>query len=488
MSSAGVVEGGSSAGEAFAGLAAALAGLAEVEWWRLSDAELAAAAVFMHGCESRVAAAATFAVGEVIGRGLPVAAGARTGGQWLRGLVPIAPGAARARADLAEAFGPEAEPNPDLVATRAAFAAGAVSAGHAGVVARTVSALVGLPGVDAQTLAEGEALLLEVAGEVDPGQLGRAGLRMRHALDPDAAVRLARDEDRQQELREAWLVQESTGMWRLHGYLPPLAGARLASALDPLSMPVRAVDGVPDARTGRMRTADAIDLLADLSLAARAGQPGGLPVRHGASTRLTVTADLSTLRAGLARLPSPAGPTAAGDQAGAAFGLVWTGEPGGWEISPLATQVLACDAEVVPMLLDDVTGRPLDVGDTMYPFPPKIRKAIEARDRGCTFPGCSAKPAWCHTHHLVPFGRSGRTSEANGALLCGRHHRLVHADGWTGRIVDGQVVWQPPDPGRGSDRVDELSNAHQQRYERALRHLARSWLARNAEPEPDDTG
>src|ERR1700712_1354315 len=141
MSSAGVVEGGSSAGEAFAGLAAALAGLAEGEGGRLSESEVA------------------------------VAAGARTGGQWLRGLVPIAPGAAKARADLAEAFGPEAEPNPDLVATRAAFATGAVSAGHAGVVARTVSALVGLPGVDAQTLAEGEALLLEVAGEVDPGQL-----------------------------------------------------------------------------------------------------------------------------------------------------------------------------------------------------------------------------------------------------------------------------------------------------------------------------
>ena len=125
--------------------------------------------------------------------------------------------------------------------------------------------------------------------------------------------------------------------------------------------------------------------------------------------------------------------------------VVATGEPGGWEISPLSLDVLSCDAEVIPVLTDSF-GRALDVGDTQYPFPPKIRRAVEVRDRHCTFPGCSAKPAWCHVHHLVPFGRGGPTSEGNGALLCGRHHRYIHAHGWTGLIVDGHVIWRPPDP------------------------------------------
>ena len=277
-------------------------------------------------------------------------------------------------------------------------------------------------------------------------------------------------------------------MWRLHGYLPPVAGACLQAALDPLAVPEPAADGSPDARSGRMRTADALATLAELSLAARAGAPGGLPRRAGAPTRLVLTADLATLTADLTR------PAGEGALAGAGFGRLETGEPGGWEISPLATQVLACGAEVVPILLDQESGRPLDVGDTMYPFPAKIRRAIEERDRCCTFPGCSAKPPWCHTHHLIPYRRSEWTAEANGALLCGRHHRHVHAHGWTGRLVDGHVVWRQPERHSGhGDREDdgvggEATNAHQQRFERALRHLAQRWLARNHDPDGDRDG
>ncbi len=132
---------------------------------------------------------------------------------------------------------------------------------------------------------------------LDPTQLGKAGLRLRHRLDPGAADRLARDEDRQQEARYAWLVQESTGMWALRGLLPPVAGAALAAALDPLSAPQPAVDGTPDPRTGQQRTADALHALAELSLAARHGEPGAPTVRGGAATRLVLTAELDTLLA-----------------------------------------------------------------------------------------------------------------------------------------------------------------------------------------------
>ena len=123
-------------------------------------------------------------------------------------------------------------------------------------------------------------------------------------------------------------------------------------------------------------------------------------------------------------------------------GEIETGEPGGWPVSPLTVQELACDAEILPVLTDR-DGRPLDVGTTVYPFPARIRRAIEVRDRHCTFEGCTAKPAWCHTHHLVRFP-DGPTSEANGTLLCGRHHRFIHARGWQGRIIDGHVAWRPP--------------------------------------------
>ena len=123
--------------------------------------------------------------------------------------------------------------------------------GHAGVLVRTMDAITAMPEVDEATRAEAQVLMLATALVVDPAQLGKAGLRLRHRLDPDAAQRLARDEDAQHERREAYLIQEGTGMWLLRAYLPPLVGAALAAALDPLAGPEPAADGTrPRARAG----------------------------------------------------------------------------------------------------------------------------------------------------------------------------------------------------------------------------------------------
>ncbi len=35
----------------------------------------------------------------------------------------------------------------------------------------------------------------------------------------------------------------------------------------------------------------------------------------------------------------------------------------------------------------------------------------------------------------------GPTDLDNGALLCGRHHTVVHRDQLAGTLVDGQVLW-----------------------------------------------
>ena len=301
-------------------------------------------------------------------------------------------------------------------------------------------ALDRVPQIDVTTWGEAQRLLVAEAERVDPQQLGRAGTHLTRRLDPHGPERLARDEDLQMERRWACLHQDGSGMWLLNAALPVMDGAALQTALDPLAVPRPATDGSPDPRSRQQRMADALTGLAELSLAQRGEHAATLPSRHGSPVRIVVTGDKDTLLADLTRHHA---------QAGVPPARVETGQPGGWDVSPLTFQTLACDAEVVPVLLDD-TGRPLDVGETVYRFPPKIRRAIEIRDGHCTYGTCQAPPSWCHAHHLIPFGRNGQpggpTSEANGTLLCGHHHRYVHATGWTGRLVEGHVHWRPPHP------------------------------------------
>lgn len=88
---------------------------------------------------------------------------------------------------------------------------------------------------------------------------------------------------------------------------------------------------------------------------------------------------------------------------------------------------MACDAGIVPMVLDGGS-RPLDVGREKRLFTPAMIAAFAARDKGCAFPNCHVPPASCHAHHIVPWWNDGPTSLTNGVLLCPHHHRQVEPD------------------------------------------------------------
>ena len=63
---------------------------------------------------------------------------------------------------------------------------------------------------------------------------------------------------------------------------------------------------------------------------------------------------------------------------------------GGAPVSASTVGVLACDAEVVPVLVG-ADGSPLDVGRTVYAFPTLIRRAILTRDGGARSPPAPAR-------------------------------------------------------------------------------------------------
>jgi hypothetical protein len=97
------------------------------------------------------------------------------------------------------------------------------------------------------------------------------------------------------------------------------------------------------------------------------------------------------------------------------------------------------------MLLDD-HGVPLKHGRTRRLFTLGQRLGFAVRDKGCVFPGCDRPPAWCEAHHIRGWSRGGPTDLANGCLLCGHHHRLIHQRDW--QIImgaDGHPHVIPPD-------------------------------------------
>ena len=71
-------------------------------------------------------------------------------------------------------------------------------------------------------------------------------------------------------------------------------------------------------------------------------------------------------------------------------------------------------------------GAVIDATERLADFTDTQRRLIAARDRHCVFPGCDAPPSWCDVHHLHWKTNGGGRSLDNGALLCRRHHTLIH--------------------------------------------------------------
>lgn len=88
---------------------------------------------------------------------------------------------------------------------------------------------------------------------------------------------------------------------------------------------------------------------------------------------------------------------------------------------------LACDCST-RTLVEGRHGEVLDVGRTTRAIPRAIRRALLARDGGCTFPGCDNR-RWVDAHHIIHWADGGPTVLSNLVLLCRRHHTAVHENG-----------------------------------------------------------
>jgi hypothetical protein len=104
---------------------------------------------------------------------------------------------------------------------------------------------------------------------------------------------------------------------------------------------------------------------------------------------------------------------------------------------------LLCDAGVVPMLEDD-SGKTIDVGRKTRSVPPALRRALNARDRTCRFPGCMHR-RMLDAHHVRHWIDGGETKLSNLLNCCRRHHRYLHEYAFSAELRDGELVFLDPD-------------------------------------------
>jgi uncharacterized protein DUF222/HNH endonuclease len=294
----------------------------------------------------------------------------------------------------------------ELPETTKAFADGDISYTHASLIARTAEKL------GDKMESNAEAILVSAARELDPYRLRIACMKLRHCMDPDGTLEDAKDAT---ELRFLHLSQTLDGVFYLNGRLDAEGGATLQTALNAVSGPPAA----DDRRSPKQRRADAA-----VELARRQLDQGDLPEVGGQRPHLSVIVEAATLA------KQPGAPTAE---------LEWA------QTIPAETaRRLACDAAITPIFRGAESNQP-QAGPTTRSISGSQRKALVARDRGCRFPGCQRPPDWTDAHHIRHWADGGKHVMQNLVLLCRRHHRMVHEEGWRIVVVgDGDVAAVPP--------------------------------------------
>jgi hypothetical protein len=323
---------------------------------------------------------------------------------------------------------------PLLTPVADALADGWLSATKTQLIERTIDDLP----LDREVRARGVQVLLDEAKRLDATDLRKAARRLVEVVDPEGDARreeqaLAREERGAHLDRALSITDDGAGGARIRGRCSAEDAALIRSTLLPLAKPRPssvpdcdpATCEVPgcghDGRDPRDHGARMLDALAEACRLLQTAKV--LPESHGVGARVTITIGLDALKNGTG------------------FATTDTGE----DLSAESLRKMACDAEIIPSVLD-AEGAVLDVGRAIRLVTAAIWYALIIRDKHCRFSGCTRPPVMCHAHHIQHWVDGGPTSLADLVLLCGHHHRLVHAGPWTvEQPKPGLFTFAPPD-------------------------------------------
>jgi hypothetical protein len=229
------------------------------------------------------------------------------------------------------------------------------------------------------------------------------------------AQELAREAVQQRD-QSLWMHTDTDGSLVIRGRVPAEIGALFRKALEAAedSLPIRkdvpAGTSSDELHRSRRRRVEALAIIAEGFLAS-----GPQELTGGDRQQIIVHVDAETLKHDYAgRCELEHGPALAAE----------------------TSRRLACDASLVA-IIENEKGEPLNVGRKTRTIPPAIRRALNSRDKGCRFPGCTFT-RYVDGHHVQHWAHGGETKLTNLVMLCRFHHRLVH---------EGQVVVKILDDG-----------------------------------------
>jgi uncharacterized protein DUF222/HNH endonuclease len=236
--------------------------------------------------------------------------------------------------------------------------------------------------------------------------------------------------------RSLHVYQDEDGMVIVRGRLAPEVGTvvmqALAAARERIYQRARVNDSEGDLPTPGQQQADALGLIAEAALRHEL-DPGA----SGGRYEVVVHVDAPALAD-----PDQPGQSALED---------------GTHVSAETSRRLACDAGRV-IMRHDPDGYVVEIGARTRTIPPALRRALHHRDRGCRFPGCGL-PAG-EGHHIRHWASGGPTTLSNLTLLCRRHHRCVHEEGFrVERLPDGGLEFRRPDGRRLAEAPEPVAVA-----------------------------
>lgn len=323
----------------------------------------------------------------------------RSTGAWLREEMMLNPGDAARKMRIARLIW-------RWPRTEAAWLAGDISEDHVAVI---VKAMMTVP-PDVSDIVE--QALLDIAKSSPACDVAAALDQILVACGVEDAEAAAA---RRYADRGVTLAKTFGGTGSLGGTLSEVLTDKFGRALEHAGQPV----GPDDNRSRAQRFHDALEAMTDHYLATAdlprsdLGEP---------PARVVVTIPLETLEARIAS--------------------AWAVLPSGAQIAPETARRLACDCEVIPVVLN---GRNIiDVGKRKRSFKAHVRRAAIVRDGDrCVFPSCRGRRYECH--HIKHWAHGGCSDLENAAWLCFFHHWLVHEGGWSmWREADGGYTFQSP--------------------------------------------